>query len=142
LSHAHISVRRDPPGSRQDPHEACQSAGREIADTLARIGDKWTVMVVGTLFHGAMRYNEIRRAIDGISQRMLTLTLKGLEKDGLVTRTVFPTIPPRVDYELTDLGRSLRDPLKALHDWATEHRPAMVEARRQYEARLANKPRW
>jgi DNA-binding HxlR family transcriptional regulator len=84
---------------------------RAVADVLARVGDKWTVYVVGHLRGGPMRFNEIRRAIGGISQRMLTLTLRGLERDGLVTRTVYPTIPPRVDYELTELGRTLIEPL-------------------------------
>src|SRR6201982_2175422 len=85
------------------PHEACKAE----LETLARIGDKWTVMVVGALAKGPIRYNEIRRRVEGISQRMLTLTLKGLEQDGLVTRTRYPTIPPRVDYSLTELGRSV-----------------------------------
>jgi DNA-binding HxlR family transcriptional regulator len=86
-------------------------------ETLARIGDKWTVMVVAALWQGPLRYNEIQRGVEGISQRMLTLTLKGLEQDGLVERTLFPTVPPRVDYELTELGRSLIVPLHALYEW-------------------------
>jgi DNA-binding HxlR family transcriptional regulator len=105
---------------------------KAVIETLARIGDKWTVMVVGTLAHGPMRYNQIRRLVEGISQRMLTLTLKGLERDGLVSRTAFPTIPPRVDYELTDLGRKLIVPLQALYLWAVENRPAMVAARERH----------
>lgn len=108
---------------------------KAVADTLARIGDKWTVMVVGSLALGPMRYNQIRRLVEGISQRMLTLTLKGLEQDGLVTRTMFPTIPPRVDYELTELGRKLIVPLQALYDWAQEHRPAMLAAREEFAKR-------
>jgi DNA-binding HxlR family transcriptional regulator len=103
-----------------------------LAETLARIGDKWTVMVVGTLQDGSLRYNEIHRIVDGISQRMLTLTLKGLEQDGLVTRTMFPTIPPRVDYELTELGRKLIVPLQGLYDWAVEHRADMLAARGRF----------
>jgi DNA-binding HxlR family transcriptional regulator len=106
-----------------------------VIPTLARIGDKWTVMVVGSLSNGPMRYNQIARAIEGISQRMLTLTLKGLEQDGLVSRTMYPTIPPRVDYELTDLGRSLIVPLRALRSWAVEHRPAMLAAREEFAKR-------
>jgi len=106
-----------------------------VLPTLARIGDKWTVMVVGTLSNGPMRYNQIARVIEGISQRMLTLTLKGLEQDGLVSRTMYPTIPPRVDYELTDLGRSLIVPLRSLHSWAVEHRPAMRAAREAFAKR-------
>src|ERR1700681_3670846 len=104
-------------------------------ETLARIGDKWTVMVVGALAKGPIRYNEIRRRVEGISQRMLTLTLKGLEQDGLVTRTMYPTIPPRVDYELTELGRKLIVPLKALSKWALENRPAMLAAREAFQRR-------
>jgi len=107
-----------------------------IHDTLDRIGDKWTVLVVGVLQHGPLRYNEIRRAIVGISQRMLTLTLKALERDGLVERTVYPTVPPRVDYELTELGRNLMVPLRALSDWATKYRPAMLQARQRYADKL------
>jgi DNA-binding HxlR family transcriptional regulator len=114
-----------------DPHEGC----RAVAHTLARIGDKWTVMVVGSLSNGPMRYNQIARLIEGISQRMLTLTLKGLEQDGLVSRTMYPTIPPRVDYELTDLGRSLIVPLQSLYSWAVEHRPAMLAAREKFAKR-------
>jgi DNA-binding HxlR family transcriptional regulator len=105
---------------------------RAVTETLARIGDKWTVMVVGALHQGPMRYNQIRRAVEGISQRMLTLTLKGLEEDGLVNRTMYPTIPPRVDYELTDLGRKLIVPLQSLYEWAVEHRPAMLAAREKF----------
>src|SRR5258708_33888186 len=89
-------------------------------------------MVVGALHQGPMRYNQIRRAVEGISQRMLTLTLKGLEEDGLVNRTMYPTIPPRVDYELTDLGRKLIVPLQSLYEWAVEHRPAMLAAREKF----------
>lgn len=108
---------------------------RAVADTLARIGDKWTVLVVGALSQGPLRYNQIRRVVEGISQRMLTLTLKGLEQDGLVSRTVFPTIPPRVDYELTELGRQLIVPLQSLYDWSVQHRPAMLAAREKFAER-------
>ena len=112
-------------------HAACKAE----VETLARIGDKWTVMVVGALSKGPIRYNEIRRRVEGISQRMLTLTLKGLEQDGLVTRTMYPTIPPRVDYELTELGRKLIAPLHALYEWARENRPAMLAAREAFQRR-------
>ena len=114
-----------------NPHAACKAE----VETLARIGDKWTVMVVGALSEGPIRYNEIRRGVEGISQRMLTLTLKGLEQDGLVTRTMYPTIPPRVDYELTELGRKLIVPLRALAEWARENRPAMLAAREAFRRR-------
>lgn len=103
---------------------------RATADLLARIGDKWTVYVVGLLQNGPMRFNEIRRTIGGISQRMLTLTLRGLERDGLVTRTVYPTIPPRVDYELTELGRTLIGTLTGLAEWANRNGAAVEKAQR------------
>ena len=109
-------------------HTGC----RAVADTLSRIGDKWTVMVVGALSEGPLRYNELNRAIDGISQRMLTLTLKGLEQDGLVTRTLYPTIPPRVEYELTEMGRTLTAPLQVLYQWAQTNLPRMAAARVRY----------
>ncbi|HKE40357.1 MAG TPA: helix-turn-helix domain-containing protein [Casimicrobiaceae bacterium] len=123
MSGTHTSVRRIDTSA-----DDCQA----VAETLDRIGDKWTVLVVGALEQGPLRYNEIRRAVDGISQRMLTLTLKGLERDGLVHRTMYPTIPPRVDYELTELGRKLMAPLRSLYDWAVKHRPAMLAARKKF----------
>lgn len=108
---------------------------RATADLLARIGDKWTVYVVGLLQNGPMRFNEIRRTIGGISQRMLTLTLRGLERDGLVTRTVYPTIPPRVDYELTELGRTLIGTLTGLAEWANRNGAAVEKAQRNFDAK-------
>ena len=123
MSGTHSSVRRI-----DTSHADCQA----VAEILDRIGDKWTVLVVGALQENPLRYNEIRRAVDGISQRMLTLTLKGLERDGLVTRTMYPTIPPRVDYELTELGKRLMVPLRSLYDWAVKHRPAMLAARKRF----------
>ena len=106
---------------------------RAVSEVLARIGDKWTVLVVTVLGEGPKRFSEIRRALGSISQRMLTLTLRALERDGLVTRTVFPTVPPRVDYELTGLGRSLLEPVSALDRWARRNRSAMEEARRRFD---------
>ena len=123
------------PVRRERDHGNCQAA----SDILARIGDKWTVMVVGALSERSMRYSEILRAIEGISQRMLTLTLKGLEEDGLVHRKVTPTIPPRVDYSLTKLGRTLIGPLAVLFEWSIENRPAMLEARKAYAKTRAKK---
>ncbi|CAN7735125.1 helix-turn-helix domain-containing protein [Paenibacillus sp. LjRoot153] len=99
-----------------------QSECRVLGDVLSLIGDKWTVMIVGGLSDGPKRFNELRRLIGGISQRMLTLTLRRLEEEGIVSRTVFPTIPPRVDYELTPHGYTLIEPLKSLSDWAIKHR--------------------
>ena len=88
-----------------------------VREVLNRVGDKWSILVVAVLRDGSMRFSDLRRSVDGISQRMLTLTLRGLERDGLVTRTVTPTTPPRVDYALTRLGRSLLDPIMALAEW-------------------------
>ena len=106
-----------------------------MADILNRIGDKWSVMVVGRLKGGTMRFSELRRAIDGVSQRMLTLTLRNLERDGLVKRTLYPEVPPRVEYSLTELGRTLTGPIGALWDWAAEHQDDIARARRQYDGR-------
>ena len=107
---------------------------RAVLQMLDRIGDKWTVMVVGVLSDGPMRFNAIMRAIDGVSHRMLTITLRGLESDGLVTRTAYATIPPKVEYELTELGRSLKEPLSSLASWVVRNRPAMEAARMRFEA--------
>lgn len=107
---------------------------RAVSEILARVGDKWTVLVVGELGDGPKRFNEIRRRLGSISQRMLTLTLRGLERDGLVTRTAHATIPPRVDYELTGLGHSLLEPVNAMGLWARQNRAAIQEARRRFDA--------
>jgi len=117
------------------PSPHADSDCRGVASILARVGDKWTVFVIMMLGGGPMRFNELKRMIGGVSQRMLTLTLRGLERDGLVTRTVFPTIPPRVDYELTDLGRGLSKPVEALGKWAFDHRVAIEEARARFDGR-------
>jgi len=100
-----------------------------LATVLASVGDKWTIMVVGALSKGELRYNEIQRRISGISQRMLTLTLKRLEADGIVKRTLFPSVPPRVDYELTELGQTLRAALVPLHLWAARNKQTVAENR-------------
>jgi DNA-binding HxlR family transcriptional regulator len=107
----------------------------KVSQILARVGDKWSVLVIMQIEGGPRRFNEIKRAIGGISQRMLTLTLRGLERDGLVTRTIFPTIPPRVEYELTDLGRSLRKPVIALGTWAQTHLAEIDAARSAFDQR-------
>jgi DNA-binding HxlR family transcriptional regulator len=125
--HTHVPVL--PPSPHQD------SDCRGVASILARVGDKWSVFVIMMLGDGPKRFNEIKRMIGGISQRMLTLTLRGLERDGLVTRTVFPTIPPRVDYELTDLGRGLSEPVKALGAWAHANQPEIQIARQNFDGR-------
>jgi DNA-binding HxlR family transcriptional regulator len=112
---------------------------RAIGDILARVGDKWSILVVSRLGEGPLRFNELRRSIGGISQRMLTLTLRGLERDGLVTRTVFPTIPPRVDYALTPLGRDLLDPVATLGAWAIRNQAKIARAREQFDGNCAAK---
>lgn len=109
--------------------ESCRS----VSEILARIGDKWSVLIVMMLGNGPQRFNALKRSIGGISQRMLSLTLRGLERDGLVTRTQFPTIPPRVDYELTPLGRSLRTPVEALGHWAHANQPEIARAREAFD---------
>ena len=106
-----------------------------MSDVLNRIGDKWSVMVVSQLRGGPKRFSDIRRAIGGISQRMLTLTLRNLERDGLVTRTIYAQIPPRVDYELTPLGETLLPAIGALWDWATSNYANIQMSRRDYDAR-------
>ena len=106
-------------------HASCKALGQ----MLDRVGDKWTVMVVGGLSKGPMRFNALLRLIGGVSHRMLTLTLRGLENDGLVKRTVYPTVPAKVEYELTDVGRSLIKPLSALSAWVQKNQPAIESAR-------------
>jgi DNA-binding HxlR family transcriptional regulator len=120
--------------ARSHSYEECRAS----ADVLARIGEKWTVMVVGVLSQGSMRYSQIFKLMHGISQRMLTLTLKSLERDGLVTRTMHPTIPPRVDYALTERGQTLIVPLSALGIWAQENRTAIEATRRDFDQRHGN----
>jgi DNA-binding HxlR family transcriptional regulator len=113
---------------------------RAVSEVLARVGDKWTILVVGELGPGPRRFNEIRKALGSISQRMLTLTLRGLERDGLVTRTAFPTIPPKVEYELTTLGRSLLVPVSGIGLWARQNRAAIQEARQRFDATADKAP--
>ncbi|PDT86816.1 transcriptional regulator [Bradyrhizobium sp. Y36] len=125
-------MRTQRPDPMPDPsHSDC----RGVASVLSRVGDKWSVFVIMMLSDGPKRFNELKRMINGISQRMLTLTLRGLERDGLVTRTIFPTIPPRVDYELTDLGRGLQQPVKALGQWAIDHLAQIEGARTKFDQR-------
>ncbi|MGH9476755.1 MAG: winged helix-turn-helix transcriptional regulator [Terriglobales bacterium] len=102
-------------------------------EVLRQIGDKWSVLVIVLLRDGPCRFNQLRREIEGISQRMLTLTLRGLERDGLVRRTVTPTAPPRVDYALTGTGRTLLGVLQGLMDWAETHRPSIQAARARFD---------
>jgi DNA-binding HxlR family transcriptional regulator len=130
LSDTHINVRTESSALEED----CGTL--MLADNLlTRIGDKWTVKVVISLSQGSMRYNQIFRRVGGVSQRMLTLTLKNLERDGLVSRTVYPTIPPRVDYALTERGQTLIGPLYALWNWAQANYAAIEEDRLAFDAR-------
>jgi DNA-binding HxlR family transcriptional regulator len=119
---------RRTPGNLHVPEDC-----RAVSEVLARVGDKWTVLVVSTLGDGPKRFNELRKSLGSISQRMLTLTLRGLERDGLVTRTVFPTVPPKVQYELTRLGCSLLEPVSELGLWARKNRAAIEQARRRFD---------
>jgi DNA-binding HxlR family transcriptional regulator len=119
------------------PLEPCGKAEHPdcgIRDVLTRVGDKWSVLVIVELASGVRRFRELQRAIDGISQRMLTLTVRRLERDGLVTRTVYPTVPAQVTYELTDLGASLTHLVKQLADWSLAHRGAIAGSRIDYDA--------
>jgi len=110
---------------------------RAVSSILARIGDKWSVLIIVLLGDGSKRFNEIKRMVGGISQRMLTLTLRGLERDGLVNRTQFPTIPPRVDYELTMLGGTLWEAVEPLSTWARAHVSEILTSREQFDEKGA-----
>ena len=119
------------PGHLGLPADVC----RQVGQILGLIGDKWAILVIRMLSDGPQRFSELRREIGSISQKMLTSTLRSLERDGFVTRTVTPTIPPRVDYELTPLGRDLMTPVNALAGWALTHRTQIERARLKYDAK-------
>lgn len=112
-------------------------ASRVIREVLARVGDKWSLLVIGILHDGPLRFTELQRSIDGISHRMLTQTLRGLERDGLVSRKVFAEIPPRVEYTATPLGRSLSEPVIALVGWAADNHLSILESREDYDGPTA-----
>ena len=114
-------------------HEGAENC-KALGQIFDRIGDKWTIMVVGVLSHGPLRFNALQRAIPGISHRMLTMTLRGLERDGMVKRTSFATIPPRVDYELTARGQSLQSPLKVLASWVRAEQTGIAASQEVYDA--------
>jgi DNA-binding HxlR family transcriptional regulator len=118
------------PGEALSPG-SCQQAN----EVISLVGDKWSVHIVMLLGGGKKRFMEIKRIVDGVSQKMLTVTLRGLERDGYVTRTVFPTIPPKVEYELTELGRELLVPLRALGSWAIANHARVMQARAAYDLR-------
>ena len=113
-------------------------ASSEVRRVLDRVGDKWSVLILGTLSSGPLRFTELLHGISGISQRMLTLNLRQLERDGLVSRTVHAVVPPRVDYELTDLGRTLLPPVLALVEWAMENTDAIQGHREGFDTRAAD----
>lgn len=115
-----------------EPAEPCRCT--RINEVLSRVGDRWSVLVIFTLSEGPMRFNALKREL-GISQRMLSLTLRELERDGIVARHAFPTVPPKVEYELTDLGQSMRKPVRALGQWAIENLGAIDSARAAFDAR-------
>jgi len=115
---------------------------RAVNSILARVGDKWSILIIVLLGDGPKRFNEIRRTVSGISQRMLTLTLRGLVRDGLVTRTVVPTTPPRVDYELTKLGSTLWEAVEPVCSWARGHVNEILSSREQFNEKAENKPVW
>ncbi|TDE00915.1 winged helix-turn-helix transcriptional regulator [Jiangella asiatica] len=117
-----------------DPREDC-----DVRQILDRIADKWSLLVIALLDGQSLRFTELRRKIDGISQRMLTVTLRQLERDGLVRRTVYPVVPPRVDYELTPLGATLHDTIEALVTWTERHQAEIAAARDEYDRRAAQK---
>ncbi|MCT2559807.1 helix-turn-helix transcriptional regulator [Tsuneonella sp. YG55] len=117
-----------------NPHPHADPDCRAVSELLGRVGDKWTVLIVKALVEKARRFNELKREVGGISQQMLTRTLRTLERDGMVARTVHPTVPPAVEYALTDLGRSLAVPVLALADWTFAHLPQIHAHRAAYDA--------
>jgi DNA-binding HxlR family transcriptional regulator len=120
-----------------DPIDAAVASGCRVREVLERVGDKWSLYVIVVLGGGTRRFRDLRRMIDGISQRMLTVTLRGLERDGLVTRTVHPTVPPQVQYTLTPMGRTLLDTVRTLIQWADDHLWEIDVARAAYDRRTA-----
>src|SRR5215217_7860542 len=135
--HLYLCLSYAQEGTEMSLHDTSKSANcHAMSDVLNRIGDKWSVMVVGMLGrNGTLRFNELKRLINGVSQRMLTLTLRNLERDGLVTRTIYPEVPPRVEYGLTQLGKTLQGPISGLWDWSAENHTSIIDARAIYDAR-------
>lgn len=122
----------------EDEYEALQwdtRQGCEVRHILDRVADKWSLLVIALLERRSLRFSELRRQIDGVSQRMLTVTLRQLERDGLVKRTVHPVVPPRVDYELTPLGATLHSTIRSLVVWTEEHQSEIAAARAEYDER-------
>lgn len=125
--------------NRTEPHNfaECQRAMLPVHEVLAQISGKWTILVVRVLSDGPKRFSELKRQIDGVSQKMLTATLRDLEKDGFVSRKVTPSIPPRVDYALTEMGEELQEPLKVIGNWAHANRHRVEQARERFAEREA-----
>ena len=131
---------RSQEGTPMSPRNKVAEKCPAVREVLNRVGDKWSVQIVDFLGDGPMRFSDLRRSIEGISQRMLTLTLRGLERDGLISRTVFPEIPPRVEYELTRLGKTLLEPIQGLAEWADRNRTQIQDARARFDARSKKRP--
>ena len=129
----HIPLDADPDHAGSAACSVENPASRVIREILARVGDKWSMLVIGVLHDGPLRFTQLHRKIDGISQRMLTQTLRSLERDGLVQRTSYPEIPPRVEYAATALGRSLSEPVIQLATWAAAHQGEIVAAREAFD---------
>lgn len=141
MSPTHSDVTTDNPNPA--PLERCTQAHREDPGIRAvhdRLGDKWSLLVIVELTRGPLRFRQLQHAVGGISQRMLTLTVRRLERDGLVRRTVYPTVPAQVDYRLTEMGASLTHLLKALADWSLEHRKDITQAQTDYDRAHPGRP--
>jgi DNA-binding HxlR family transcriptional regulator len=129
------------PGDGHGVTDGCQSPEAiDVRQILNRVGDKWSILVIAMLDQGTRRFTELRREVEGISQRMLALTLRQLERDGLVERTVYPVVPPKVEYALTDLGSTLLESVRGLVSWAMDHRGQVAAARVEYDARQNEGP--
>ena len=141
MSPTHSDVTTSDP--KPAPLERCTQAHRKVPGIRAvhdRLGDKWSLLVIVELTHGPLRFRQLQRAVGGISQRMLTLTVRRLERDGLVHRTVYPTVPAQVDYRLTEMGASLTHLLKALADWSLAHRKDIAQAQADYDRTHPDRP--
>ena len=126
----------EPSGAAGEPSRPTgEPSACRAREVLQRVGDKWSMYVIDLLGQGTMRFSELHRSIDGITARMLTVTLRGLERDGIVTRTIHPVIPPRVDYALTPMGRTLLDTIGRLVTWTDSHLPEIEDARAAYDAK-------
>jgi DNA-binding HxlR family transcriptional regulator len=133
----HVDPVREPSGAAGG--EPCGSVTElspcRAREVLQRVGDKWSILAIDLLGRGTMRFSELHRSIDGITARMLTVTLRGLERDGIVTRTIHPVIPPRVEYDLTPMGLTLLDAIGQLVTWADSHLPEIGAAQAAYDAK-------